>query len=142
MTKPVLGGLAVVLMFGFAAASVYGAPPSVRPVQPSPGPAIPTAKIAVPGPPPRAEIACPMTVDVEHSVKEPNGFRAFSASIRGYSHSICQGSLGMAASDTTKVVSCYYCDRQQTHVVRMDAAYPSGRSHCERLGTSYRFECR
>ena len=141
MNKPVLGGMAVALLSALAAASVYAAP-SVARVQPQADPRITQPKIALPAPPPPAEIACPLSVDVDHSVNTPPGFRSFSASIRSYSRSICQGPQAMHASNMSRTVSCYYCDQQRTQVLRMDAPYPEGRNHCERLGTSYRFQCK
>ncbi|MBX3233960.1 MAG: hypothetical protein KIT84_34300 [Labilithrix sp.] len=143
MNKPLLSGLTVMIVVGLAAASVHGAPPTPeRPLEPRIAPQTPMPKSALPAPAPPVEITCPMKVDIEHSVKTPAGFRAFSASIRDYGYNICSGTQAMAVSDMSKAVSCYYCDNRGTQLVRMDAPYPEGKSHCERVGASYRASCR
>ncbi len=136
MRKLKLGGLVAVASLALTTAAVHGAPAPKK----KPGSSKKFPHKGGKSKPKSETVYCPANVPVSHAVRAPASWRAFST-IRNYALGVCMSDNASFASPTTKTLSCYYCDAQGTHKIRIDRAYPPGRTQCTKAGR-YKFTCR
>ncbi len=139
MRKLKLGSLVAVASLALPTAVVHGAPtPKKKPGGSSKK--FPHKGGKVPTKPTSETVYCPANVPVTHGARAPKSWRAFTT-IRDYALGVCISDNASFVSGVTKTLSCYYCDAQGTQKIRIDRAFPPGRTQCTKAGR-YKFTCR